>query len=101
MVKVEARDSGGRAFTSDGQTITVIPAGKTFVVGGSLIWNVSVKLARITVVVHVKKTAPRARTLPRVKHVVVSDKERSRNGVTHQPIPETASGQRDDLRRVS
>jgi hypothetical protein len=52
-VEVQARDSRGRAFTSDEQTITVIPAGTTFVVGGSLIWNVSVNVARITAVVHV------------------------------------------------
>jgi hypothetical protein len=71
-VKVKALDSRGRAFTSDEQTITVIPAGTSFVVAGSLMWNVSISLKRIATVVRVGKTASKGRKLPPVIRIALT-----------------------------
>jgi hypothetical protein len=93
-VDVQARDSRGRAFTSDEQTITVIPAGTSFAVGGSLIWDVSLNVARITAVVHVAKTAPKGRRLPPVKHVAVTsdgDATASLTNPYRKPLPGSAT----------
>jgi hypothetical protein len=93
-IKVQARDSRGRAFTSDEQTITVIPAGTTFVVAGALIWDVSLNVARISTVVNVRKTAPRGRKLPPVSHVVMTSDGGATASLTNRyrkPLPGSAT----------
>lgn len=72
-ITVRGLDSSGQTFVTDQQVITVIPAGATFAVDGQLIWGVSFSLSRIKAVVHVGKTSPRGRTLPRVTAVAVTN----------------------------
>jgi hypothetical protein len=74
-VKVRGSDSQGRAFTSDETTITLIPAATNFVVTGSLVWGVSLDVARISTILHVGKTASRGRRLPPVKHASLTNGE--------------------------
>jgi hypothetical protein len=66
-VHVTGTDSRGRAVTSDELTITLIPAGKDFVVTGALVWQVSLDIVRLTTSVRVHRTALRGRRLPPVK----------------------------------
>jgi hypothetical protein len=94
-VKVRALDSHGNSFTTDEATITVIPAATSFVVTGSLIWNVSLNLARIATVVHVGKSAPRGRRLPPVKHIAVTNYGRDITATLTnpyaKPLPDSAT----------
>lgn len=65
-VRVTGFDAHGRRLVTDEQSMTVIPAGGKFVVGGSLIWETSVNVRRIKVRVHVGHLAAPGRRLPSV-----------------------------------
>jgi hypothetical protein len=75
-VEVEAVDGGGQPITDSYTTVTLIPAGRDFVISGALIWRGSPELAGIETEVHVGQTAPRRRRLPPVKHVSVTSSGR-------------------------
>jgi hypothetical protein len=67
-VNVQGLDAQGRSFISNGQRLTVIPAGAKFVLDGDLIWGVSIQLRTIRVHIHVQRFASRGRRLPQVLH---------------------------------
>jgi hypothetical protein len=93
-VKVQGLDGRGRAFTSGDVTITVIPAGTSFVLGGSLVWNVSIDLKRIAAVVRVGKTVPKGRKLPPVKRIGLASNGDVTGLLTNpyrKPLPSSAT----------
>jgi hypothetical protein len=93
-VEVEAVDGGGRPITDSYTTVTLIPAGRDFVISGALIWRGSVELAGIETEVHVGQTALRRRRLPQVKHVSVTKSGRVIGSFTNpykKPLPASAT----------
>jgi hypothetical protein len=93
-VNVRALDKRGHTFTTDQQTVTVIPAAKDFVVAGSLVWNVSLDLSRIVTSIRVRKGAPRGRRLPPVTHAQLTtygDLTVSLKNPYRKPLPESAT----------
>jgi hypothetical protein len=94
-ITVRGLDTQGRAFTSTGNYITVIPAASSFLVTGALIWNVSLNVARIATAVHVGRMAPRGRRLPVVRNVHLAQQGRpivgSLTNPYKKPLPSSAT----------
>jgi hypothetical protein len=93
-VEVEAVDDRGRSVTEDYAAVTLIPAGKSFVISGALIWRGSLDPSDIETEVHVGQSAPRRRRLPPVKHVSMTSSGGVIGSFTNpykKPLPESAT----------
>jgi hypothetical protein len=93
-VEVEAVDDRGRSLTDGYTAVTLIPAGRNFVISGALIWRGSLELAGIETEVHVGETAPRRRRLPPVKHASVTNSGAIIGSLTNpykKPLPKSAT----------
>jgi hypothetical protein len=94
-IEVEAVDARGRSFADSYTTITLIPAATNFVISGALIWGgVSTDLTGIETQVRVRRTVPRGRRLPPVKHVSVTNHGNIIGSLTNpykKPLPEGAT----------
>jgi hypothetical protein len=93
-VEVEAVDDSGRELTDDYAVVTLIPAGRSFVLSGALIWRGSVGIGSIDTEVRVGRSAPRRRRLPPVRQVSITSSGSVIGSFTNQykkPLPESAT----------
>jgi hypothetical protein len=71
-ITVTGSDSKGRAVVTDNPTVTLVPAGKSVVVAGELVWGVPLDVSRMSVKVGANQWSARGRGLPPVHGVKVA-----------------------------